>query len=41
MGNFSGCPQIDEILSRRTENFDELMAVAAKERDVEDAKEKA
>ena len=37
---FSFCLQIDEILLGKTENFDELMAVAAEERYVEDAKEK-
>ena len=38
---FFFCPQIDEILLGKNENFDEFMAVAAEERDVEDAKEKA
>ena len=37
---FSFCLQIDEILLGKTENFDELMAVAAEARYGEDAKEK-
>ena len=37
---FSFCLQIDEILLGKTENFDEVMAFAAEERYVEDAKEK-
>ena len=37
---FSFCLQIDEILLGKTENFDELMAVVAEARYVEDAKEK-